>query len=465
MATIPGTSDADLIDGTDFDDTITAKGGNDSILAGSGADLVELGSGDDRVENGLGDDTVYGGQGNDTILADGGNDLIFGGDGNDAIIANDQGLAGLGSVNGGAGDDHVRVFATSGGTFRGGTGTDLIAFISSGDEDIFIDFDDNLLDGGVGVFPGLTFQSFERLEVVTGLGDDTILGGALDDSLTVGGGANSVDAKAGNDTVAYSTRDANTLRGGEGDDTLIVDAGTSNLYFILDTFDGSIDDGSLSDILGFEHFVAIGSEFADVTSFGAGKDVFNGAAGRDSAVGRDGADTLSGEDGDDLLEGGGGRDSLLGGSGDDVIRGDGGNDRISGGAGDDSIRGGAGDDRIRFDTGDDTVAGGSGADTFRFTGSQSGFHTITDFETGIDALHFSEPYLQLGPSAGPLDPSLLSFGAAVGTHGQFVLTYSAGSNTSILVWDPNGENPSAGPLGLILFTGEVVLTAADILIL
>ena len=161
----------------------------------------------------------------------------------------------------------------------------------------------------------MTFSSFERLEVVTGLGDDTVLGGALDDWLSVGSGANSVNAKAGNDTVTYVARDANTLRGGEGDDTLVVSSGTSNLYFILDPFDGSVDDGSLSDILGFEHFVAIGSEFDDVTSFGAGRDVFNGAAGRDSSVGRDGADMLSGESGADSLEGGSGRDTLLGGSG------------------------------------------------------------------------------------------------------------------------------------------------------
>ncbi len=465
MATIPGTPNPDMLDGTSFEDTITALGGNDTVFAWSGADLVELGTGDDRVENGLDNDTVYGGQGNDTILAGGGDDQIFGGDGSDEIVANDPLLAGIGNASGGAGDDRVIVYSTSGGTFRGGSGTDVISFTNATDADLLVDLDNNLLSCSGAFLPGVTFSSFERLEVLTGLGDDTVLAGALDDWLSVGSGANSVNAKAGNDTVTYVARDANTLRGGEGDDTLVVSSGTSNLYFILDPFDGSVDDGSLSDILGFEHFVAIGSEFDDVTSFGAGRDVFNGAAGRDSSVGRDGADMLSGESGADSLEGGSGRDTLLGGSGDDMIHGDTGDDRITGGAGDDRIKAGAGDDRIRLETGNDTVTGGGGADRFLFTSNQSGLHTITDFEVGIDRLHFTGIFLQQGPAPGPLDPSLLSFGAATGPQAQFVLTYSALTDTSTLHWDTNGDDPAGGTYSLVLLSGQIALTAADILIL
>ena len=464
MATIPGTPDADLIDGTASDDTITGQGGNDTIFAWSGADFIDLGSGDDWVDNGLGSDTVYGGQGDDTIFAGGGNDLLLGGGGNDRIFANDPGLAGLGSANAGAGDDDVRLYSTSGGTLHGGTGTDLISFTNTTGQDLFIDFDNNLLDCGAAFSQGVTFLAFERFQVATGFGDDTILGGALDDRLKVGGGANSVDAKAGNDSVAYTTGDASTLQGGDGDDTLTVDSGWNSLYFKVQ-LDGTIDDGSLSDILGFEHFVAHGGNLADSVTLGTGNDAFCGADGGDDATGGDGADRLAGGGGNDTLAGERGRDTLLGDNGNDIIRGGGGNDRIRGGAGDDSLTGNAGDDRIRCDTGDDTVAGGSGADIFLFTSLQSGFHTITDFDADSDALHFNRAYLQQGLSAGPLDPGLLSFGSAVGTQAQFVLSYSAVTDTTVLLWDPNGDDPSAGPFGLIFFTGEVALTAADILIL
>jgi Ca2+-binding RTX toxin-like protein len=465
MAIILGTSNQDMLDGSDFGDEITAKGGDDTVFAWSGDDLLDLGLGNDRGESGVGNDTVYGGQGDDTLLSLGGDDQLFGGDGRDEIVVNDPTLGGLGTANAGAGDDRVVIYSTSGGTLRGGSGTDVLSFINNTDSSLMIDLDDNLMNGGAAFSPGVTFSGFERLEVVSGAGNDTIRGGAFDDWILVGGGANLVDAKAGNDTVTYTARDASTLRGGEGDDTLIVDPGTSSLYFLFSPFDELIDDGSLSDIQGFEHFVGIGSEFDDVTSFGDGDDVFNGAAGRDSAVGRGGADMLAGEADRDTLEGGGGRDTLLGGSGGDVISGDGGNDRITGGAGDDRIRGGAGDDRIRLETGNDTVTGGSGADRFLFVSNESGLHTITDFEVGLDVLQFSRALLPGGPTSGPLDPSLLAFGTASGPLAQFVLTYSSANDTTTLLWDSNGDDPSGGTDSLVILSGQIALTVADILIL
>ena len=64
-----------------------------------------------------------------------------------------------------------------------------------------------------------------------------------------------------------------------------------------------------------------------------------------------------------------------------------------------------------------------------------------------------------------MDPSLLSFGTATGTTGQFVLTYDASSDLTYLVWDRNGASPAGGVDLMAQFSGSVVLAAADILIL
>ena len=443
-----------VLSGSDFADFATLGAKNDAFIGGRGSDTAFGNEGADTLSGEAGDDWLEGGAGRDRLQ---------GGNGNDTIVSD----AGLDRVSGGAGDDRVRVFDTAGGAFDGGTGTDLIRFINATDQDLFIDIDNAVVDGGAAFALGVTFESFEQLRVLTDLGDDTVLGGAFDDRIRVGVGANIVDAKAGDDFVAYTdndTQDRSTLRGGEGDDTLFVDSGFPTLAFII-SFDGSIGDQSGSDILGFEHFVAQGGDLDDTVGLGDSSDVFRGAGGNDSAYGRDGADILSGNDGNDWLMGEGGRDRLFGGNGDDSIGGHSGNDRIKGGAGDDSIRGGGGDDSIWGGTGNNHALGGSGADTFVFTSIESGFDTILDFETGNDVLHFIGLTLPLGPAAGPLDPSLLALGAASGPQAQFVLTYSTLPDMTTLLWDPNGDDPSGASYNLVSFSGEVTLTATDIVIL
>ena len=298
-----------------------------------------------------------------------------------------------------------------------------------------------------------------------GNGDDRADGGQGNDQIYAGGGTNAVAAKTGNDLVDYITREANTLSGGAGDDTLSANADQSSLYFIVDIGDGSVDDGSLSVISGFEHFVAYGGSFADIAGLGRASDAFYGGDGRDTAFGGNGDDILTGGGSDDSLEGGGGGDVLHGGAGSDTILGGNGNDRIGGGWGSDSIHAGAGDDRIRFYTGNDTVSGGSGADTFLFTRNQSGGHTITDFVSGEDALHYTGLYFPNSPPPGQLDRALLFFGAAGGPQAQFILTYSATTDTTSLLWDQNGDNSSGGTYLMAIFSGNVAVVAEDIFIL
>jgi Ca2+-binding RTX toxin-like protein len=118
-----------------------------------------------------------------------------------------------------------------------------------------------------------------------------------------------VDALAGNDTVAFSSRvPGATILGGDGDDHL---SGTRA--------DDSIDGG-------------------------AGNDSLFGWQGNDSITGDDGSDTIDGCDGNDTLRGGIGNDSMSGFIGDDSLFGDDGNDTLFGAAGNDTVDGGAGTD-------------------------------------------------------------------------------------------------------------------------
>jgi Ca2+-binding RTX toxin-like protein len=133
--TTRGTSGNDVIQGSLGDDVIDGRGGNDFICDSGGTNLIDGGAGDDAI-GGVG--TLQGGAGNDDIratdpgsVADGGsgNDLIIvtngadaiGGSGNDDITAR---FGASGTVNGGSGND--RVFGIGVTAIAGGSGADRL---------------------------------------------------------------------------------------------------------------------------------------------------------------------------------------------------------------------------------------------------------------------------------------------------------------------------------------------------
>ena len=128
----------------------------------------------------------------------------------------------------------------------------------------------------------------------------------------------------------------------------------------------------------------------------SGDNTLRGGDGSDTIYGHGGDDTLYGGAGEDFLYGGGGDDTIYGGAGDDWVRGGDGNDTLHGGAGDDRIAGGAGDDTLYGGEGDDflsagpgtdTLYGGAGKDIFAFWGAYGhGNHTIKDFVSGEDKI-------------------------------------------------------------------------------
>ena len=289
---------------------------------------------------------------------------------------------------------------------------------------------------------------------------------------------------------------SNLLDGGTGNDSLQVNVlGAEPLVFTVTG--SSADDGHGSTIVNFETYGVLGGKYADVVTFGDGNDSLigrggddfgYGGAGDDSLYGWNGfdqlfggdgnddldgdnhADRLNGGAGDDDLDGGSGRDVLQGAQGNDLLNGGEGGDRIWGGAGADVFLGGDGDDRLFTGLGRDTLTGGAGADAFVQNEYENSFDLITDFTSGEDSLEFWAPRLQWPPATGPLDPSLLSFETAVGSHAQFVLRHNmpgwgGGPAETWLTWDPNGDDPAGGNYALLRFSDpSLTLTAADILL-
>jgi hypothetical protein len=167
------------------------------------------------------------------------------------------------------------------------------------------------------------------LAVDAGDGDDGVITGSLNDSISGGAGDDDLRGGAGSDTID----------GGEGNDDI----------FGRDCC-GSAPDGN------------------DVLTGGAGNDSVHGQVGNDTESGGDGNDDVDGGPGNDSLTAGAGDDDLRGGPGDDSLSGGDGNDYLAGDVGSDSYDAGAGSDYMYLfqDDGADTVSGGDGFDALEY---------------------------------------------------------------------------------------------------
>lgn len=255
--------DKDAIWGTPAADTLTGTATADNIYALAGNDLVDGAGGDDVIDTGAGDDTVLGGAGNDRVI-------VTAADGND-------------DLDGGSGIDTLDASLVS---------ADLVV---------------NL---GAGTASGAGTDTLTGFEVVlTGAGNDQLIGSSGSDTLNAGSGANTLDGGAGGDSlISGGGDDVIVARDGDGDDLISAGAGTN-------TFDGSLVTGAIA---------------ANLTSHLA-----SGAAGNDTlgginkVIGGSGNDTLTGD--------AAAASTLLGGGGADLIITTHAGDSIGGGAGDDTI--------------------------------------------------------------------------------------------------------------------------------
>ena len=252
---------------------------------------------------------------NALVFPDGSN-LVIGSD--TAVDTTSISTTGADGMFGGGGND----------TLAGGLGGDLLQGNAG----------DDTLSGNGAIGSGVTSD-----------GNDTIFGGQGNDLIDVGGGSNFGQGNLGDDTItslAASTA-ANTLLGGQGDDSINATGSATGVTKLLD---GNLGNDTIVGT-GAGTYKVLGEDGNDSIDFSAatGKSTFDGGVGNDVIKTGDGADTVTGNDGNDSITTGnnaaGGNNSIDGGNGNDSMSltnwttgtGSGGHDTVTGGAGDDTI--------------------------------------------------------------------------------------------------------------------------------
>ncbi len=429
--TVPAVTGDDLT-GSDNADTIHGMGGADIIRGGGGNDVLY---GDNNIVPteypaevaplmaGFDADTIYGDAGDDQLFGQTDNDKLYGGADNDMLdggLGDDQldGGPGQDTLAGGEGNDYLLTFdLLSVDYLDGGPGTNRLSADYS-DKNVplvFIVGTNNAF-----IFPdGDQFTNMHTLGTLrTGSSNDVIRLAAAKENVRWN---KNIDAGPGDDLVIadwrgfYGTiplRSADTLAGGDGNDTLSFEQSIGGVTVHLHT--GAVG-GSASNltISGFENVV--GTPFIDNLSGDAGPNIFMPLRGgwdpnNDYIQGGDGEDTLRidysndervnaegismdhnatfgyegialGPNYDDgryrrlhyyhsierfEITGGATNDSIYGedvfGSYPDRFIGLGGNDLLNSRSGDDYLDGGEGNDTLLPGAGNDTVLGGPGND-------------------------------------------------------------------------------------------------------
>jgi Ca2+-binding RTX toxin-like protein len=227
-------------------DTLNGGAGNNSLIPGTGADVINGGTGNSQLEiansrdtasttinyTTLTNGTVTGGANDGTTFNNIKTLRIFTGSGNDNINASagsGDGVirteSGNDTITGGAGNDFL-IPGTGADVVNGGTGNNRLQIDNRGNTDNMTINYTTLTNGTVtgGANNGTTFNNIKgRIEIITGSGNnninvsaatsafvgagtanDTIVGGAGDDTLDDRGGANNLSGGDGNDTYVFN---------------------------------------------------------------------------------------------------------------------------------------------------------------------------------------------------------------------------------------------------------------------
>jgi Ca2+-binding RTX toxin-like protein len=208
-----------------------------------------------------------------------------------------------------------------------------------------------------------------------GNGDDSLVGGSNADRLVGDDGVDDMDGRAGNDRISTAGLYIDRVVCGPGDDVVLADAS-----------DIVADDCETVDRVDSPEPPQSGEPPAvvfPVFSPGAcvvlyrgtdADDVAEGGVGGDTMLGFAGNDTLGGGPSDDCVFGHADVDELRGEDGNDFLSGGDSSDRLFGGDGDDVLGGDAGQDRLQGDADADTLASGGGSDLARGGGGGDRIH-------------------------------------------------------------------------------------------
>jgi Ca2+-binding RTX toxin-like protein len=398
FANLSDLSDRAVADGSlspEFSSIQLSGGAGDDVLIGTPNGVNNL-NGDDSTAAGT--DTLVGGELNDNLNGVAGPDSLTGAGGNDSL----NGGLGDDAISGGPGSDSYTSSAADGAdAFSGGTGIDTFN-ASSRPNGVGISLDDVANDGEG--CPDASCEgdniSSDVEAVFTGLGDDTVVGGALANSISANSGNDAIFAGAGDDAIAAASGN-DTVAGEDGIDSINLGVGS-------DTADGGggddIINGNLEDEpdtyaggAGTDSFAT--NEFNRLASVVSLDDVANDVlvnppypvgtdnvrADIENVSGGDGDDTLIGNDSANVLSGGAGNDALAAGAGADSLFGSDGNDTLDGGIANDTLTGDAGTDSLRSrDKSADQVDCGSSVDTVLGDGADEPEASCEQVSRGVE---------------------------------------------------------------------------------
>ncbi|MCB5185934.1 hypothetical protein LG201_12040 [Methylobacillus gramineus] len=273
---------------------LPARGLGYDINAGDGDNRVTAGAGNDSIVSGNGNSTLNGGAGNDTIVAGNGDNIINGGAGNDLIIVG----TGNNIIDGG---ENTASGATS--------DSDAISYINVS-QSVFVD-----LRAGRAWWDGLngsnTKDTLSNIENVVGSGgNDHLIGDQNANSILGGNGDDTIEGIANTGTAG------DTLDGGSGNNnTLSYLNATGTVTVTLGNGDakgsGKIGSSPADDLYHFTHITGSATAINNLTGNNSNNNIQGGVAN----------DTLNGGGGDDSLIGGGGNDRLIGGTGNNKLYG------------------------------------------------------------------------------------------------------------------------------------------------
>ncbi|AFY80093.1 Ig-like domain-containing protein [Oscillatoria acuminata] len=224
-------------DGSTGHDTLHGNSQANRLNGGAGNDQLYGYDGDDRLNGGDGNNTLLGGAGNDHLSSrvHSGKNYLNGETGNDALVG-----YGEDTLYGGDGNDTLSIpFSTEKfNLLYGGNDNDVL---SSGDRDtlygengndtLYGGQGSNYLDGGEGNDTLYGTNQYDDDGSINNYGNDTLYGGNGEDYLDGGKGNNLLNGGAGNDVLKSASNTNDTIDGGSGTDTLILEGQQKDYTF------------------------------------------------------------------------------------------------------------------------------------------------------------------------------------------------------------------------------------------
>lgn len=308
---------------------------SDILRGGAGDDTFVIGSADDAVieQAGEGNDTVISNLNGYTLTANVENLILD----NGVIEGTGSGTGGF--VRGNALDNYL-ISGAGSERLEGGAGNDVFLVNDTTDEVT----DSSGIDQVLSTATFTLGAGIENLNLLGGANingtgnaqDNVILGNAGNNSLDGGDGADSLLGGLGNDTL-FGGEDfaVDTLKGGEGDDTYVINtssAGSADFKDVISDSGGS-DTVVLPGVLVIDSFV-LPNSIENITVTGTGAVDFNGNAFSNRLTGNASGNIIRGGLGNDTLIGGGGDDFLFGEDNDDFLEGA----HMFGGSGNDTYK-------------------------------------------------------------------------------------------------------------------------------